>query len=69
MPTMSTEQAVAYYKTPYLALLAWKDGQAAYCRGCDAKVPMRKAPPSMLECEAGHKTHAATVMVSGERSE
>jgi len=58
---------MAYHKTEYLERLAWPDGKAAYCRRCDASVPLHIAGKSLV-CDAGHYQHPVNVIVSGVAS-
>ena len=48
----------------YIERLPFRDGQRLYCRGCDDAVPVF-AKAGMLECEQGHRQHAANALVNG----
>ena len=50
----------------YLQRIRWVGGTAAYCKRCDASVPMYANDRKMLECSSKHETHPAQVIVSGE---
>lgn len=54
---------LAYFKTPYLTRIGWKDGSFVYCRRCDAEVAMRAIDGMLVDAE-GHKTHPANVVIS-----
>lgn len=58
---------VAYYLTPYLARIQWKDGSRVYCRPCDQETPMNAVSTPkgiMLRCGQGHDTHPLNVIVT-----
>ena len=55
---------MAYLKTPYLSRVKWRDGTAAYCRGCDDKVPLI-AGDGVLSCAAGHRQHPLNALANG----
>lgn len=52
----------------YLERIRWVDGTRVYCRKCDKKVAMWANLERMLVDSAGHLTHPAQAIVSGEVS-
>ena len=56
----------AYWLSKHLVTIKWKDGSLVYCRRCDSEVAMKATETpkgAMLECEQGHHTHPANVVV------